>query len=126
MLESILFLAAGILFIMTVLTLWGKKADVIRCFMLAVSVFLVLYTIFASVLITVQQFSVNRTFMLVDIFLVALIAVTVIKLKKFKLSWSLRLRPHILPLIICAVFAVAWGHSGKGNKSCLQKRYQPV
>lgn len=106
MLESILFLAAGILFIMTVLTLWGKKADVIRCFMLAVSVFFVLYTIFASVLITVQRFSVNRTFMLIDIFLVALIAVTVIKLKKFKLSWSLRLRPHILPLIICAVFAV--------------------
>lgn len=106
MLESILFLSAGILFIMTVLTLLGKKVDVIRCFIVAASVFFVLYTIFASVLIIVRQFSVNRTFMLIDVFLVALIILTAIRRRKFKLSWSLRLKPHVLPLIICVIFAV--------------------
>lgn len=106
MLESILFLSAGILFIMTVIALRGKRVDAIRCFILAASVFFVLYTIFASVLIVLHKFSMNRTFMLIDVFLLALVVFAAIKSKKFKLSLSLKPKAQILPLIICAVFAV--------------------
>ena len=106
MLESILFLLVGILFIILVLAYLGKKVDVIRCIILAASVFFVLYTIVASALIIIEKFSVNRSLMLMDVLLAVAAALMVIRKRKHKLSWSLNLKTQILPLIVCVIFAV--------------------
>lgn len=106
MLESILFLAAGILFLMFVLACLGRRADGIRCFVMAVSVFFVMYTVIASVLITLEQFSVNRSIMLVTVISFIMAAAAAVIYRKQKPSWSLNLKRQIIPVIICVVFAV--------------------
>lgn len=106
MLESILFLLVGILFIILGLAYLGKKVDVIRSVILAASVFFVLYTIIASALIIIEKFSVNRSLMLMDALLAAAAVLMVIKKRKQKLSLSLNLKTQLLPLIVCVIFAV--------------------
>lgn len=107
MLESVLFLSTGIVFIMIAVAFMGKKVDAVRCFAIAASVFLVMYTIVASGLIMLNMFSVNRSLMLIVGITAIGAAVIVFKNRKSKPSWIFRLKRHMIPFIICAVFAVA-------------------
>ena len=107
MLESVLFLSSGIVFTMIAVAFMGKKVDAVRCFAIAASVFFVMYTIVASGLIILNKFSVNRSLMLITGIAAAGAAASVFKNRKSKPSWAFRLKRHMIPFIICAVFAVA-------------------
>ena len=91
MLESVLFLSTGIVFIMIAVAFMGKKVDAVRCFAIAASVFLVMYTIVASGLIMLNMFSVNRSLMLIVGITAIGAAVIVFKNRKSKPSWIYRL-----------------------------------
>jgi hypothetical protein len=90
MLESVIYLVAGILIICILISLLGKKVDVIGSAAIGASVFFALYVAVACGLVVLGAFSVNRSLMAVDLMsLVALVAVWLVRKRpKPSMPWK--------------------------------------
>lgn len=106
MLESILYLVIGIIFINVLISLLGKKVDVLSGLLTSASVFFALYILGGSMLILIGMFSMNRTLMAVDAMaFVVMLAVWIIK-KKPRPDIFFEYKKSVIPIMIIVVFVV--------------------